>query len=258
MSSVNNVQCIDAHAHLNFSQFDLDREQIISQCLKEKIGIVNVGCDYQSSQKAIEIANQYQSGVWATVGIHPTETEKEKFDQQKLAELAQDKKVVAIGEIGLDYYRETNNQAQQIQKECLRQQILLAQELNLPIIFHCRDAHQDLLSIINQFKIKQAEIHCFDGPVEILREYLKLGFFVGFTGMITYSSRLDKVIQETPLDSILIETDCPYLTPVPFRGQRNSPLLLKYIAQKIARIKNIHLEKIYQAALTNTQNLFQI
>ena len=252
------LKYIDAHTHLNFPQFDLDREQIIHQCLEQGIGLVNVGCDYQSSQKAIEIAHQYQDGVWATVGIHPTEIAKEEFDQQKLLQLAQDEKVVAIGEIGLDYYRESNPQVREEQKKYLKKQISLAQKLNLPIVFHCREAHQDLLAILSQFKIGKAEIHCFDAPLDILRQYLSLGFFVGFTGMITYSSRLDEAIRETPLDSLIIETDSPYLTPVPFRGQRNSPLLLKYTAKKIAQIKNISLEKIYQSTLENTKNLFQI
>ncbi len=252
------LKYIDAHAHLNFPQFDLDREQIIHQCLEQGIGIVNVGCDYQSSQKAINIAHQYQDGVWATVGIHPTEAKKEKLDQSRLTQLAQNKKVVAIGEIGLDYYREPNPQAQENQKEYLTKQILLAQKLNLPIIFHCRDAHRDLLDILSQFKIARAEIHCFDAPLDVLRQYLNLGFFIGFTGIITYSSRLDEVIQEIPLDSIIIETDSPYLSPAPFRGRRNSPLLLKCIAKKITQIKNISLEKIYQLTLENTKNLFQI
>lgn len=249
------LKYIDAHAHLNFSQFDLDREKIIFQCLKQGIGIINIGCDYQSSQKAVEIAERYQLGVWATVGVHPTEARSGSIDQEMLANLAKNEKVIAIGEIGLDYYRDYNVQ---IQKSVLGKQIEIAKELNLPIVFHCRQAHNDLLKVVRPGRISRAEIHCFDGPVEVLREYLKLGFFIGFTGMITYSSRLDDVIKETPLNSIIIETDCPYLAPLPFRGQRNSPLYLKYIAQKIAQVKNISLEEVYQITYHNTKLLFNI
>ena len=253
---------VDVHCHLNFPQFDKDREKIIKQCLAEKIYLINVGCNYYSSKKAVEIAKK-NKGVFAAVGIHPQEAEKENFSEENFLELATQEEVVAIGEIGLDYYSSVDKNKQ---KELLEKQIDFALKLNKPIIFHCRSekddknyqAHQDLLKIIEKKKVKKGEIHCFDCQnLTILEKFLENDFYIGFTGLIIYSNKLDKIIAKAPLNRLLIETDSPFLSPLR-QEKRNTPLNLKFIAQKISSIKGIGFEKIAKATFENGQKLFKL
>ena len=230
---------IDTHAHLNFRVFKEDTDEVIRRSLEGGIWMINVGTQYDTSKKAVEIAENYQEGVYAAIGLHPIHSE-EDFSYEKYKELAKSPKVVAIGEIGLDYKSEYVLFKEK-QKEVFLKQLDLARELNLPVIFHCRFAHEDLIEILN-YKLKtinyklKGVIHCFAGTWEQAQKYLEMGFYLGFNGII-FKLDLDEIIKKTPLDRILVETDCPYLTPPQVEG-RNEPLYVKYVAERIAKIKN--------------------
>jgi len=276
---------IDTHAHLNFNVYKQDADEVIRRSLENDIWMINVGTKYETSKKAAELAQKYEKGVYAAVGLHPihletglvkikndteeieVNTKEEDFDYEKYKDLAlrslgEGGKVVAIGEIGLDYYwRPKTTKKKEIfkqkQKELLLKQLGLAKELNLPVIFHCRMAHQDL---INELRIKNYElrgvVHCFSGNWNEAKKYLEIGFYLGFNGII-FKLDLDEIIKNTPLDKILIETDCPYLTP-PQKTGRNEPPYVKYVAEKIGQIKNIDLEELAKITTENAQKLFQI
>jgi len=283
---------IDTHAHLNFNAFKEDSFEIVEKCLKDNIWMVNIGSQYTTSKRAVEIANKYEQGVYAVVGLHPInletglvkikmdpeeiqyQTREEEFDYGKYKELALQNinnggKVVAIGEIGLDYYWKPKTQIRkklfkQKQKELLLEQLTLAKELNLPVVFHCRMAHQDLIDILKenkQLRPNKAVAHGYVGTTEELKQYLNFGFFIGLNGIIFKNIEgidFKEIVRETPLEKILLETDCPYLTPPPFEEKRNTPLNLKYIAQRIAEAKNVELEKLAEATTDNAKNLFNI
>jgi len=259
---------IDTHAHLNFNAFRDDFEEVIKRSLSENVWMINVGSKYETSKKAVEIAKRYETGIFAAIGLHPIHSNEEDFDREKYKSLAvSNKKVIAIGEIGLDYYREYELFKDK-QKEVFLEQLSLAKELNLPVILHCRKAHQNLIEILKS-KIKNQKskingvVHCFTGNWQQAKEYLKMGFYLGFNGII-YKMDLKEVIEKTPLEKILIETDCPYLTPPLARrspqgeGGRNEPIFVKYIAQDIARIKNIDFQKITEITSKNAKELFKI
>jgi len=265
---------IDTHAHLNFNAYKADADEVIRRSLDNQVWMINVGTNYETSKKAVEIARGHEKGVYATIGLHPihletglvkikndteeieVKTKEEEFDYEKykklaLSEVKGSKKVVAIGEFGLDYYWKPKTTKKkelfkQKQKEAFLQQLNLAKELNLPVVFHCRMAHQDLIEVL-KLKIKNEKlkiggvIHCFTGSWKQAQEYLDMGFYLGFNGII-FKLDLDEIIKKTPLDKILIETDCPYLTPPPESG-RNEPLYVKYVAERIAEIKKIRAKR---------------
>ncbi|MCK4782039.1 TatD family hydrolase [Candidatus Parcubacteria bacterium] len=255
---------IDTHSHLNFSDFDKDRDEVIKKCLDNNVWLINVGVDFKTSKKAIEIAEKYKKGVYATVGLHPTSENLDGFDYEKYKKLAQNSKVVAIGEIGLDYKYPTDKNAQ---KQALIEQIKLAKELSLPMIIHCRFAHNDLIKILSQdlhtsglCKLKGV-VHCFTGTLQEAEKYLALGFYIGFTGIIFRKTKgidFEKIIKKIPLNRILIETDCPYLTPPDFKEKRNNPLAVKFVAEYIAKIKNESFDKIAETTFQNAKELFKI
>ncbi len=286
------MMLIDTHAHINFQEYKDDGDQVIQRALKNNIWMINVGAEFKTSKRAVEYAEKYSSGVYAAVGLHPFHLEnqiikesikgeeveivskKEKFDFKKYYLLAKFQKVVAIGEIGLDYknlsQKRNSEKIKDKQKKVLYDQINLALQLELPIIFHCRQAYNDLLFVLKKFNAGcnncpfgcrrrvRGVIHSFMGRWSQAEEFLKMGLFLSFNGVITYARDYDKVIRNTPLENILLETDCPYLTPVPFRGKRNEPLYVKYVAQKIAEIKEISLEKVAEQTTQNAQNLFNL
>ncbi|MFA5084257.1 MAG: TatD family hydrolase [Candidatus Paceibacterota bacterium] len=250
------MKLFDSHAHLNFKAFNNDYPKIIKKCLEENLWLVNVGSKYDTSEKAVSIAETYPKGIWAAIGLHPTHVGDENFIYQKYLALAKSSdKVVAIGETGLDYYRTTDPQSRIRQKELFLNHLKLSQELNKPLILHCRDAYDDLLRELKNIKTKGV-IHCFSGDYQQAKQFLDLGFYLGFTGIITYSAAYDAIVKDMPLEKILVETDCPYLAPVPHRGQRNEPLYVKYTAQKIAEIRGISLEKTAEQTFQNTLKLF--
>lgn len=273
---------IDTHAHLNFNAYKDDLDEVIKRSLDNKVWMINIGSQYETSKKAVKITEQYEKGVYAAVGLHPIhlsdgifktkidqeeiefQTREEDFDYQKYKELAQSKKVAAIGEIGFDYWYKPKTKKKlaefkQKQKEVFLQQLELARELSLPVIFHCRTAHDDLLETLNfqvlSFKLRGA-IHCFTGNWQQAERYLEMGFYLGFNGII-FKLDLDGIIKKTPLEKILIETDCPYLTPPPMEG-RNEPLYIKYVAEKIAGIKGLSFERLADVTTRNARELFKI
>lgn len=254
----------DSHAHLNFNAFQNDYQKIINSCLQEKIWLVNVGSKFSTSQKAVEIAEQYQEGVWAAIGLHPTHAEKENFEEEKYLNLAKNSsKLVAIGETGLDYFRLTGDetkiqQAKNSQKELFLKHLTLAKKMNKPLIVHCREAHSDLIEILKLKLGTNGVIHCFSGNSQEAKQYLQMNFYLGFTGIITFTNSDDEIIRQTPLERILIETDCPYLAPVPHRGQRNEPSFIQYTAQKIAEIRGLSLEQIAEQTFQNARKLFRV
>ncbi|OGZ17910.1 MAG: hypothetical protein A2Z78_00435 [Candidatus Nealsonbacteria bacterium RBG_13_36_15] len=282
---------IDSHAHLNFSAFKDDVGKVIKRTLDNNIWVINVGSQYSTSKRAVEIAQEYEKGVYAAIGLHPMHLEErkvdhsevdsqavfktraEEFDYEKYRELAQNPKVVAIGEIGLDYYykpktKKKLEEFKEKQKETFLKQLNLAQELNLPVILHCRMAHGDLIETLNVI-MKQLNnetingvIHCFTGDEAQANKYLELGFYFGFNGLIFKKIEgapdWQEIIKKLPLKKILIETDAPYLTPPQKEGQRNEPIYVKYVAQKIAELKNTTLEEVAKITTQNARELFKI
>jgi TatD DNase family protein len=240
----------DTHAHLNFKAFDKDFDKVIDECLSDNVWMINVGSNYDTSIKAIEIAEKYDNGVFAAVGLHPIHAETEDYRAAEYGNLCQSEKVVAIGEIGLDKFKDYGNFLNK-QKEIFQEQLDLAKELGLPVIIHCRMAHDDMLEILN-YKLRGV-IHCFTGSWRQAEKYLNMGFYLGING-IMYKFDLKEVIEKAPLDKLLVETDCPYLG----REGRNNPLFVKEIAKDIARIKSISLEEVAQATTQNAQILFNI
>jgi len=273
---------IDTHAHLNFAEFNADREQVMKNSLGEGIFMINVGVNYESSKIAVAIAEKYETGVWAAIGLHPEniedsnkESKKENilpehirendFNFRLYEEMAQSGKVVAVGEIGLDYLRLPKDKvaAQNLKEkqiEICKRQIAFAREMDLPVIFHCRMAHQDMIEILkeeakNNGAIKGA-VHCFTGGVAELASYLALGLRIGLNGII-YKMDLGDVIKKIPQERILLETDCPYLTP-PRLAPRNNPQNVEIIAQRVAQIRNEPAESLIAIANRNAQTLFGI
>ncbi len=250
---------VDTHAHVNFSAYRLDADEVIRRSLDNNTWLINVGSQYSTGKKAVELAQRYEKGVYAAVGLHPIHAE-DGFDYEKYKQLAQSPGVVAIGEIGLDY-KEEYVPFKEKQKKVFLEQLRLAEELHLPIIFHCRMAHDDLINILNsQFLIHnsklQGVVHCFTGSWAQAEKYLGMGLYLGFNGII-FKMNLDDIIKKTPLERILIETDSPYLTPPQTKG-RNEPLYVKYIVEKITEIKKITYEEITKITTENAKNLFKI
>lgn len=280
---------IDTHSHVNFKDFKEDADEVIRRSLDNDTWMILVGSEYKTSNRALQYANKYQRGVYAAVGLHPTHLENgkvenrengekifyerfEEFDYGSYEKLASFEKVVAIGEIGLDYYHiEPTADAQAIKKkqqEVFVQQLVLARNLDLPVIIHCRQAHDDLYEILSNFRKEYAHsikagrpwgvVHCFSGDEDLAWKYFKLGLLISFTGLITFSKQWDDLVRKLPLDKIMIETDAPYMTPEPYRGQRNEPLLVQYVAKKIAEIRGCAIEKVAEVTFNNAKRLFNI
>jgi len=260
---------IDTHAHVNFKAFDYDFDEVIKRSLGEDVWMINVGSKYETSKKAVEIAQNYNNGVFAAIGLHPIHAQDEEFDKERYKKLALSgsegsDKVVAIGEIGLDKFKDYGSFLKE-QKEVFLKQLDLAKELNLPIILHCRMAHKDLFEILNSSPFGgsptgrqlRGVIHCFTGTWEEAKKYLDLGFYIGINGII-YKRDLKEVIEKVPLEKILIETDCPYLTPPQAESERNEPIFVRYIAKDIARIKGIDFKTVSQTTFQNAADLFNI
>lgn len=271
----------DTHCHLNFPEFDSDRERVIERAKSAKItGIINPGSSLKHSRTACELAQKHPS-VYSAVGLHPHEAaglNPKDLDLiiKKLAELVEKNKVVAIGETGLDYYNVGRNldrntllekeiikevqRIQEMQKRLFKAQLDLAQKKSLPVIIHCRDAYEELLEIIKDYKLKGV-VHCFSGNPKQAKEFLNLGLFISFTGVITFvkdDDELIKIVKETPLEKMLLETDAPYLTPEPYRGKRNEPAYVKFITEKIADIKGVSIDEVVKITDQNTKKLFKI
>lgn len=283
---------IDSHCHVNFKEFEGEIDEVIKRALDNNTWLINVGSNYLTSQKSIEIAERYKEGVYATVGIHPIhlvkdiietavfdnkeysfKTKKEEFNYAKYKSLAMSsKKVVGIGEVGLDFFRledekhsieKIKKDQSQIMTECVR----LAKELNLPLVLHARGETNNpyevgdlMIYILKSENAGPGVMHCFAGNLEQAKKFLDLGFYIGFTGIVTFKNA--KEVQEAakyvPIDRLLIETDSPFLAPEPFRGKRNEPLYVKYVAEKIAALKSLSYDQVTEQTFLNAKQLFKI
>lgn len=252
----------DSHAHLNDESFDEDREEVIAS-LKEKglDYVVNPGADMETSKTAIELANKHDF-IYAAVGVHPHDVENmTESDIELLRKYAlENEKVVAIGEIGLDYYYDLS--PRETQKKWFKRQIELANELKLPFIVHDRDAHGDTMEIIKSTKAAKTGclLHCYSGEVELAREYVKMGCYLSIPGTVTFKNnrKTVEVVREIPLERLMIETDSPYMAPVPHRGKRNDPSLVTFVAEKIAYEKGISYEEVCRVTKENAMKFFGI
>ncbi len=255
------MKLFDSHAHYNDEKFDGDREKVLNEIYNSGVAtIVNAGYSLKSSKKAIQIANKHEF-IYATVGISPNDIDNLEEDYiETLEQMAKAKKVVAIGEIGLDYYWSKANKEKQ--QEVFIKQIELANELNLPIVIHTREAVMDTLNILKNKVTCQNKgvFHCCPLNVELAKEALKIGFYISCAGPITFKSSKNATdfINIIPMDKILIETDSPYLSPEPVRGSRNNSSNVKYIAQKIAEIKQISIEEVAKQTYQNARTIFKI
>ena len=251
---------IDTHAHLQFEHFNDDREKVIQNAIQNKVStIITLGIDTDSSKQAVALAKKF-AVIHAAVGIHPNNCSKEDLlHLSEIEKLAEEAKPIAIGEIGLDYYRMYAEK--EWQQAFFRKQIQLAQLLQLPIIVHNRDAHDDIYKILVEEKANKVGgvLHSFTGNMEFLESILKLNFYISFTGAITFmNANYYKLIGRVPFHQLLLETDSPFVAPVPFRGKRNEPAYIRYIAEKIAKIKNISLSELAEITSENARNLFHL
>jgi TatD DNase family protein len=251
---------IDTHAHLQWPTFDKDRESVIERAFAAGVqAIVNIGYDLKASREAVQIAHGHDQ-IYSVVGIHPHNA---RFVDAKtldsLRELAVMSKVVAIGEIGLDYYRDLSPRVRQ--KEAFEQQMRLAEELGLPVVIHDRDAHADVLQIVRKFAERVSGVmHCYSGSTEMADEVVKLGYHVSLAGPVTFPNarRLHQVVERVPVESIVLETDCPWLTPQSRRGKRNEPALIFETADKVAQLKQMPSNEMGEITSRNAKRLFKI
>lgn len=250
----------ETHAHYDDEQFDMDREALLLSMPEQGVGtIVNVSATYASCQRVVDQVQKYPF-MYAAVGIHPDEVgslNEERFQQMK--ELCKQEKVVAVGEIGLDYY--WDNESHDLQKEWFVRQLDLARELKLPVLIHSREAAADTMEIMKQYgQGLKGVIHCFSYSKEMAVEYVKMGFYIGVGGVVTFKNarKLKETVEEIPLTSIVLETDCPYLAPVPYRGKRNNSAYIKYIAEEIAVIKGVSYEEVVEQTEKNARDLYNL
>lgn len=251
---------IDTHAHYDDEQFDADRESLLGEMEAGGIGlIINAGSTIASWDKIIKLTEEYPF-VYGAVGVHPDEAgtlDEEQFGRMK--ELLVREKIVAVGEIGLDYY--WDRESHDLQKKWFIRQLELAREKNMPVIIHSREAAADTFQIMKQHaQGMKAVIHCYSYSAEMAAEYVKMGYYIGVGGVVTFKNakKLKQVVKEIPLENIVLETDCPYLAPVPFRGKRNSSLYLMYVAEEIAEIKDVAVEKVIRQTEENSRNLYDL
>ncbi|SDF22213.1 TatD family hydrolase [Sporomusa acidovorans] len=250
----------DSHAHIDDNRFDADRAAVITRAREAGlVGIVNAGACMESSARSIALAAEH-AFIYAAVGVHPHDAEgTREEDYEKLASWTTKPKVVAIGEIGLDYYYDLS--PREIQQQVFIRQLDVARQCNKPVIIHDRDAHGDLLTIIKkEARGLTGVLHCYSGSWEMAKEILKLGFYISFAGPITYAKdgKLKEVAANVPLERLLVETDCPYLTPKPYRGRRNEPAHVKFTAEEVASVRGMDFAVLAEAATANTKRLFAI
>ena len=275
--SPNPVRFFDVHTHVQFAAFKDDRKEVLERALKNDVWVVNVGTQRDTSESALELAEKYPEGVWAAVGLHPIHADKsyhdaeelgggeaaleftsrgEEFDYDYYKKLAENHKVVAIGECGLDYYR-LSADTKKKQKEIFEKQIALSNEIKKPLMVHCREAFADLIEILSEQRSSVAGIvHFFSGTTENAGKLMDLGFSFSFGGVLTFARDYDKVVKYIPMGRILLETDAPYVAPVPYRGKRNEPSYIIEVAKKIAEIKDLTLEEVAVLTFQNAERIF--
>ena len=249
---------IDTHAHLDSTDYNEDRAAVIARTFADGIGVITVGVDLSSSEAALKLAQRHRF-IWAGVGVHPHEAKTFNNEvNEALRELASDPKAVAIGEIGLDYYRDLS--PRKVQRDVLAEQIELANQVDLPVIIHNRESTKDMLAILRAHRPRRGVIHSFLGDLDLAREFMDVGLYLGIGGPLTFKKNeiLRDAVTRIPLERILLETDCPYLTPVPYRGKRNEPAYVRYVAEEIARLKGITSEQVARLTTENARGLFNI
>ncbi|MFA6603552.1 MAG: TatD family hydrolase [Patescibacteria group bacterium] len=281
------LKLIDAHCHVNFNAYQDDAEAVIRRSLEQGIGLITVGTQRDTSAAAVDLAEKYD-GVWSIIGLHPihlfereadeeetsAQGSEEIFDAARYRELiGRSSKVVGLGECGLDYFHRPKNVAEAEfkarQARVFRSHLDLSLETGLPVMIHCRDAHDDVIAILEEYRTAgrpvRGDIHCFTGSWKDAARYLDLGFYISFTGIVTYPPRaadkakgevLADIARQVPLDRLIVETDAPYLAPVPHRGERNEPANVRFVAAEIARIRQLPVEEVAARTLKNTVGLF--
>lgn len=292
---MNTHSLIDTHAHVNFREFQDSANEVIDRALKNDVAMINVGTNYKTSAKSVQLAEETGDGMWSAIGLHPIhlakdvtesarfdgkeyafKTKAERFDKRPYFELAKSKKVIAVGESGLDYFHLDDFKAPdmtaaefvELQKETLYEILGFAREIKRPHIFHCRDAYDDFATLVEEFDHNETGVtekvhgvvHCFTGTMEQAETILALGLSIGFTGIVTFpnAKNLQEIARAVPLDRILIETDCPFLAPQPVRGKRNEPMYVKFVAEKIAELKGVTFEEVAAQTTKNAQALFRL
>ena len=277
------MRIIDTHCHPQFPQYNPDRDEVIRRALDSDIGMICVGTDLVTSKQAIELAEKYE-GLYASVGLHPNDNLDEAYHQDVYRELAQHPKVVAIGEIGLDYYRTTEPDKREFQKSRFAQQLELARLVRKPVIIHCRDSirsprigetgrhesetsvHEDMISMLqgmhtsrqtDSYKLSGV-IHSFTGTSEQAIRYIEKGYYIGLNGIVTFSKEYEEMVCSIPLSSMLLETDAPYLAPAPYRGKRSEPAYVEIVGNNIASILNKESLEVFSATTKNSKTLFSI
>ena len=280
------MKYIDSHCHMNFAVYHDDITDVIERTKKDSVAVINIGTQADTSERAVELANEHEH-LWAIIGLHPIHTTASYHDHDELGEqgeeftsrgevfdidsyrtlAARSQKVVGIGECGLDYYRNTP-QTKQAQEQAFRGQIQLAIELDLPLMLHVRpsagsyDAYHDVLEILKEYKQEhpslRGQAHFFAGDMNIAQQFIDLGFYISFTGVITFAKDYEQVVREVPLDKILSETDAPYVSPAPFRGQRNEPSHVREVVKKIAELKDLSVDEVAEQIKENVRDLYGI
>ncbi|MFR6538291.1 MAG: TatD family hydrolase [Lachnospiraceae bacterium] len=257
----------ESHAHYDDRQFDVDREKLLENLPFQNVGvIVNVGSDIRSSKESITLAHQYDY-VYAAIGVHPDEVDTMKeADMEELSHMAKETKVVAIGEIGLDYFRKEGNAYKSVQKEWFCRQLDLAKEIEKPVIIHSRDAAEDTIQILRDFRKENPQIenpgviHCYSYSPELAKEYVAMGFYIGIGGVVTFKNakKLVETVAQIPLERILVETDSPYLCPEPNRGKRNDSSQIRYVIDRIADIRGIAPEEVEKQTEMNARKMYRL
>ena len=257
----------ESHAHYDDRQFDVDRETLLENLPFQNVGvIVNVGSDIRSSKESITLAHQYDY-IYAAIGVHPDEVDTMKeADMEELSHMAREDKVVAIGEIGLDYFRKEGNAYKSVQKEWFCRQLDLAKEIEKPVIIHSRDAAEDTIQILRDFRKENPQIenpgviHCYSYSPELAKEYVAMGFYIGIGGVVTFKNakKLVETVAQVPLERILVETDSPYLCPEPNRGKRNDSSQIRYVMDRIADIRGIAPEEVEKQTEMNARKMYRL
>lgn len=259
---------IDVHGHIHFPQFDGDREQVLARMRAASVAAITVGCDARTSKAAVELANK-SPDIWATVGIHPSDNRKEEFDTPIYRSMAEEPRVVAIGECGLDFYRtpaELREKEEARQTDLFKHHIELALSVEKPLMIHSRpsrgamDAYEKIIDILSSYKKAHPQlrgnVHFFVGDERIARQFVEWDFTLSFTGVITFARDYDEMIRAIPLGNVLSETDCPYVAPAPYRGQRNESSYVVEVVKKIAELKNLSVEETGNAIAANAEKIF--
>jgi TatD DNase family protein len=262
------MKYIDIHCHLDFKDYDADRQEVLMRMKEKGVEAITIGTDLKSSKRAVEIAEANEN-IFACIGIHPEEVSKNpSLDYKRgvwgeLSELVKRSKVVGIGECGLDYFRLEENKEKINQKDLFEQQIQFAIKHNKPLMLHCRESYDDVLEILENYKKEAGEklrgnVHFFAGDIKVAKKILDLGFTMSFTGVITFAHDYDEVVSYIPSNSIMSETDAPFVAPVPYRGKRNEPLYVIEVVKKMAEIRGENIDILNKAIINNTQRVFGV